>query len=165
MEQTKKARRPHHWGGRLLIGAVVALLIFGIWKMGNTIAVQLSWKIFQLSFAACVYDVGLEDGYLKATSETETVRVAPENAINVFKLIQTGRCTKSGRARNPERSITLEFSDGGYAVLSLSNGKSHIDFTDASGEHWQLYLGCDYSKLEWLLSVEGAAIENAPWTD
>lgn len=165
MEQTQKRRRPRHWGSRIFIFAVLALLVFGIVMLARTISLQLTWRDFELSFAACVYDVGAEDGYLKATSETETVRVDPANATNIFKLIQTGRCTKSARARSPERPITLEFSDGGYAVLSLCDGRSHIDFTDPNGERWQLYLGCDYSKLEWLLSVEGAAIENAPWTD
>lgn len=165
MEQTEKRWRPRNWGSRIFILAVLALLVFGIAMLANTISLQLRWRDFELSFASCVYNTGMEEGYLKATSETETVRVDPANATNIFKLIQTGRCTKSGRAKNPERQITLEFSDGGYAVLSLCKDRSHIDFTDPAGERWKLYLGCDYSKLEWLLSVEGAAIENAPWTE
>ena len=104
---------------------------------------------------------------MKAVSETETVRVCHGNANNVYRIIKTAGAADRRPAGAVRERIDLFFSDGGTAVLSWEeDARVHVDFSDPSGKQWAFHLGkCDFTKIRKLLSVEGAALENAVWTD
>ena len=164
--QTKR-NVPRHLGLKITVGVILLLFVLGVAKFAQVVKTRLDWNTFQLQFAACVYDVGTEEGYLKAVSETETVRVCHENAYNVYRVLKTADVADSRRVKEAEEQIHLDFSDGGAAVLSYeSNGTVHVDFTNPAGKRWQFHLGkCDFSKIRKLLSAKGAAVENSLWTD
>lgn len=158
---------PKHLGWKLFVGAVLALFALGVFKFGQFVNTRLQWNAFQLQYAACTYDVGIDGGYLKAISETETARVCHGNANNVYRMIKTAGVADRRRVSEAQEQIVLEFSDGGSAVLSLEkDGRVHMDFSSPAGKQWNFHLGkCDFSKIRKLLSIQGAALENAPWTD
>ncbi len=155
------------FGGTLLIVAVVGFFLAGLFVFGRMIHVQLQWKDFQIQFAASIYDAGAEDGYLKADDTHEAVRVCPDNAILVLRMMQTGKAARLGELRNPQRRIWLQFSNGTHGILSeYGQGQTHVQFTGLDGEKFQIYLGrCKFSNMITLLSVEGANFENAVWSD
>lgn len=155
------------FGGTLLIIVVVGLLLLGFFLFGRMIHVQLQWKDFQIQFAASIYDAGAADGYLKADDTHEAVRVCPDNAVLVLRMMQTGKAAKLGVLRNPQRRIWLQFSNGTHGILSeYGNDQTHVEFTDLNGEKYQIYLGkCKFSNMVTLLSVEGANFENTVWID
>lgn len=155
------------FGGTLLIIVVVGLLLLGFLLFGRMIHVQLQWKDFQIQFAASIYDAGAEDGYLKADDTHEAVRVCPDNAVLVLRMMQTGKAAKLGVLRNPQRRIWLQFSNGTHGILSeYGNDQTHVEFTGLNGEKYQIYLGkCKFSNMVTLLSVEGANFENTVWID
>ena len=165
--QKAKRQRPAHLGTKLFITIGLGLLLTGLIVFCSVIHLQLQWKTFQLQFAGCAYDAGGEDGYLKATYADEIVDVAPQNAISLFKMVQTAKATSIGKLKDPVEQIKLEYSNSAYGWLSrTADGQVHIDLTDPNGKHWQFYLGaCNYSSMIKILSIEGAAIENQPWND
>ena len=160
-------KRPAHLGTKIFLTVGLGLLLTGIILFCSMIHLQLQWKTFQLQFAACAYDVDGEDGYLKATSSEEVVNVAPKNATSLFKMVQTAKAASIGKLKNPVEQIHLEYSNGAYGDLSrCTDGRVHIDLVDGNGKHWNFYLGaCNFSSIRMILSVDGAAIENIPWTD
>ena len=167
MQQSER-RRPAHLGAKLFLSIGLGLLLTGLILFFSMIHLQLQWKTFQLQFAGCAYDVGGEEGYLKATSAEEVVDVAPENAINLFKMVQTAKATAIGKLKEPPvEQIKLEYSNTAVGTLSrTADGRVHIDLIDPNGKHWKFYLGaCNFTSMTIILSVEGAAIENAPWID
>ena len=166
MQQSGR-KRPAHLGTKLFLITGLSLLAVGIGLFFSMIHLQLQWKTFQLQFAACAYDVDGEDGWLKAVSDTETVNVAPKNATSLFKMVQTAKAASIGKLKNPVEQIHLEYSNSAHGTLSRTeDGRVHIDLIDANGKHWNFYLGaCNFSSIRMILSVEGAAIENAVWTD
>lgn len=164
--QTKR-NTPRHLGIKIVVGAVLLLFIFGVARFVQIVRTRVDWNSFQLQYAACVYDAGTEEGYLKVVSEAESVRVCHENAYNVYRILKTAGVADSRKVRDPKEQLFLTFSDGGSAVLSLEEaGSVHVDFTNPAGKRWQFHLGkCDFSKIRKLLSVKGAAVENSLWID
>ena len=166
MEKGKR-KAPRHLGLKLFVGAVLLLFVLGVAKFAQFVNTRLQWNAFQLQFAACVYDVGADGGYLKATSRTEVVRVCHENANNVYRILKTAGAADRKHVKAVREQIALDFSDGGVAVLSWEeDGRVHVDFSAPSGKHWALHLGkCDFTKIRKLLCAEGAAVKNEIWTD
>jgi len=163
----EKRQCPRNLGIKIFVGIVLLFFVFGVARFARFVHIRLQWNAFQLQYAACTYDVGTEGGALKAVHESETVSVCHANANYVYRMIKTASVADCRSAKDVREQIFLEFSDGGTAVLSQENdGRVHVDFTNPAGDRWKFHLGkCDYSKMRKLLSVEGAAIENAPWTD
>ena len=165
--QKEKSGRPSHLGAKLFLFLGLGLLLTGVILFCSMIHLQLQWKTFQLQFAACTYIVDGEEGYLKAVSSEEVVNVAPDNATNLFKMVQTAKAASIGKVKNPVEQISLEYSNGADGVLSLTlDERVHLDLVDGNGKHWNFYLGaCNFSSMKKILSVSGAAIENACWID
>ena len=164
---TRKSARPSHLGAKLFLTVGLGLLLAGIWVLASTLHLQLEWKSFQLQFAACAYDAKAENGYLKATSSTEVVAVAPQNVTSLFKMVQTAKAGSIGKLKDPVEQIALEYSNGASGTLSLTgDGRVHLALTDLSGKQWRFYLGsCNFRSLSKILSAEGAAVENELWSD
>lgn len=159
---------PKHLGTKLFIAFGLLILLTGVAMFFNMIHVQLQWKQVQLQLAACTYDANAEEGYLKATSATEVVQVAPHNATSLFKMVQTAGVASIGKLRGmPAEQIVLEYSNGAYGELSLlEDGKVHLSLLDANGKQWEFHLGkCNYRSMAQIMSVAGGAIENAVWID
>ena len=159
--------KPAHLGAKLFLFLGLGLLLTGVILFFSMIHLQLQWKTFQLQFAACTYIVDGEEGYLKATSAEEVVDVAPDNATSLFKMVQTAKAASIKKVKNAVETIQLEYSNGAYGVLSLTeDNRVHLDLVDGNGKHWNFYLGaCNFGSMKKILSVSGAAIENAPWID
>ncbi len=155
------------FGGTMLIVAVILFFLAGVFVFGRMIHVQLTWKDFQIQFAASIYDAGSEDGYLKADDTHEAVRVCSDNAVLVLRMMQTGKAAKLGSVIQPQNRIWLYFSNGTHGILSeYGNDQTHVQFTGLDGKTYQVYLGrCKFSNMVTLLSVEGANFENAVWSD
>lgn len=155
------------FGSTLLIVAVVGFFLAGLFIFGKTIHMQLTWKDFQIQFAASIYDAGMENGYLKADDTHEAVRVCSDNAVLVLRMMQTGKAARLGAIHNPRRRIWLHFSNGTYGILSeYGDDQTHVQFTGLDGETYQVYLGrCKFSNMVTLLSPEGGNFENTVWSD
>jgi len=155
------------FGGTMLIVAVLLFFAVGVLIFGKVIHTQLTWKDFQLQFAASIYDAGGEEGYLQADDSHQAVRVCSDNALLVLRMMQTGKAAKLGEVKLPQRRIWLKFSDGAHGILSeVGSGQTHVDFTGLDGERYQIWLGkCKFENMVTLLSVEGATYENEPWDD
>lgn len=160
-----KGKPPAHLGTKIFLTVGLGILAAGLILFFSMIHVQLQWKTFQLQFAGCAYEVDTEDGYLKATSETQIVDVAPQNAVSLFKMVQTAKATSMKKVKDPVEQVSLEYSNGAYGTLShTADDRVHIELMDPNGKHWQFYLGaCNFKSLTMILSVDGAAIENTLW--
>lgn len=155
------------FGGNLLIVVVLAVFLVGVILFGNLIHTQLVWKDFQLQFAASIYDAGMEEGYLRADDTHQAVRVCPDNALLVLRMMQTGKAAKLGEVKEPQKQIWLKFSNGTHGILSeVGSDQTHVAFAGLDGKQYQIWLGkCKFSNMVTLLSVEGATYENERWVD
>lgn len=155
------------FGGSVLMIAVILFFLIGMFIFCRMIHVQLTWKDFQIQFAASIYDAGAEDGYMKAGDTHEAVRICPDNAVLVLRMMQTGKAAKLGALRTPQNRIWIYFSNGTHGILSeYGANQTHVQFTGLDGETYQVYLGrCKFSNMVKLLSVEGGNFENEVWSD
>ena len=166
-----KKRKKKYYNDRLgnaAIAAVVLLLVVGIWKISSVVYMNIRWTDFKLEFASCVYDADTFGGYLKAQTDSETVKVCHENAALVYSALEMGTPVGRGAAKHPQDQVFLEFSNGADACLSMIDDKNiHIDFTDTSGKQWRFLIKCDtrFENIKKMLSVEGAAYANRAWEE
>lgn len=164
----QKGGKPYRrsMGGVTLIAVGMAVFLLLLTFFVHVFRVQLQWKDFQLQFAASIYDCGTEEGWMKADDTHEAVRVCPDNARLILRIMQTAKAGKLGRVTAPQRQIWLNFSNGTHGILSeVDRGRTHVDFTGLDGVRYQIWLGasCKFEDMVTLLSVEGAAYQNELW--